>query len=398
MSGYRAKRGDESCGDSMDSGVTPDWKALRAEFPALATWTYLNTATHGQMPRSAADAMNRHLARRDEMACSDFLSWFDDMDAIRASCARLVNCEAPDVAFVVNAATGLATLIMGLSWQPGDEVLTLHDEFPNQLYISAVLGLFGARLRAVPWSEFYRSINPRTRLAVLSTVNYATGWRTPLEEISRHVRERGALLFVDGSQSVGALRFDIKLLRPSVLCVDAYKWMLTPNGAGFLYVDPELRQCLPATVVGWRSDRDWRSVDFLNQGEPVFSQTAEKYEGGMLPFPSLYGMGAVIDLMLEIGPAQIEARVLELARKAREMLRRLGAEVNADESPIVTAILPELDSGELVRSLREQRILVSARHGRLRVSPHFYNDETDLETFREAVGRSLVYCRSDGRS
>ena len=206
------------------------------------------------------------------------------------------------------------------------------------------------------------------------------------------------LLFVDGSQSVGALRFDIKFLRPSVLCVDAYKWMLTPNGAGFLYVDPELRQRLPATVVGWRSDRDWRSVDSLNQGEPVFSQTAEKYEGGMLPFPSLYGVGAVIDLMLEIGPAQIEARVLELAGKAREMLRRLGSQVNAEESPIVTATLPGLDSGELVRSLREQRILVSARHGRLRVSPHFYNDETDLETLGEAIGRTLVYCRSDGRS
>src|SRR6185295_9215181 len=110
----------------------------------------------------------------------------------------------------------------------------------------------------------------------------------------------------------------------------------------------------------------------------------------MLPFPSLYGMGSVIDLMLEIGPAKIEARVLELAGKAREMLRGLGAEINADDSPIVTAILPGLDSGELVRSLREQRILVSARHGRLRVSPNFYNDETDLETLQEALGRGFT--------
>jgi selenocysteine lyase/cysteine desulfurase len=365
--------------------MTPDWKTLRAEFPALANWTYLNTATYGQMPRSAADAMCRHLARRDELACDDYLTWFDDMDAIRQSCARLVHCKAPDIAFVISASTGLAALIQGLPWRSGDEVLTLDDEFPNQLYVSAVLARFGAQLRTVPWSEFYQSVNQRTRLVVLSTVNYATGFRPPLEEISRFLRERGVLLYVDGTQSVGALQFDIGLVRPSVLCVDAYKWMLSPNGAGFLYIDPELRERLPASVVGWRSDRNWRSVDALNHGDPVFAPSAEKYEGGMLPFPSIYGMGAVIDMMLGVGPAAIEARVLELAGKARAMLRGLGAEVNADETPIVTARLPGRDAREAARLLRERRILVSARHGRLRVSTHFYNDETDLEALRMAL-------------
>ena len=362
-----------------------NWKALRAEFPALTNWTYLNTATYGQMPRSAADAMNRHLARRDELACGDYLAWFDDMDAIRESCARLVHCEAADIAFVINASTGLAALLMGLPWQPGDDVLTLDDEFPNQLYVSATLARFGARLQTVAWPGFYQAVNERTRLVVLSTVNYATGFRPPLEEISRFLRERGVLLYVDGSQSVGALQFDIGLVRPSVLCVDAYKWMLSANGAGFLYVDPDLRQRLAASVVGWRSDRDWRSVNSLNHGEPVFAQAAEKYEGGMLSFPSIYGMGVVIDLMLQVGPAAIEARVLDLAGKARAMLCGLGAEVNADQSQIVTAILPGRDSGELARTLRERQILVSARHGRLRVSPHFYNDETDLEILRQAL-------------
>lgn len=240
-------------------------------------------------------------------------------------------------------------------------------------------------MQTVGWPEFYQSVSDKTRLVVLSTVNYATGFRPPIEEISRFLRERGILLYVDGSQSVGALQFDIQRVRPSVLCVDAYKWMLSPNGAGFLYVDPELRPALPATVVGWRSDRNWRSVASLNHGEPVFAHSAEKYEGGMLPFPSIYAMGAALHLMLQAGPAAIEARVLELAAKTRAMLVGLGAEVNADESQIVTAVLPGKDPGELARSLKERKILVSARHGRLRVSPHFYNDEADLETLRVAL-------------
>jgi selenocysteine lyase/cysteine desulfurase len=98
-------------------------------------------------------------------------------------------------------------------------------------------------------------------------------------------------------------------------------------------------------------------------------------------------MGAVLDLMLQVGPEAIEARVLELAGQARVMLSGLGAEVNRDESQIVTAILPGRDSGELARLLNERRILVSARRGRLRVSPHFYNDESDLETLRATLAR-----------
>lgn len=371
-------------------GTAVDWQLVRAEFPALANWTYLNTATYGQMPRRATAAMQCHLARREETACSDFLAWFDDMDSIRGLCARLLNCEAPDIAFVVNAATGLSTLIQGLAWEPGDEVLTLQGEFPNQLYLSAVLKRFGATLRSVEWSRFYSSINESTRLVVLSTVNYATGWRLPLEQISHHLRERGVLLYLDGSQSVGALSFDVQTVRPAALCVDAYKWMLSPNGASFLYVDPELRRRLPAGVVGWRSDRGWRSVDFMNHGDPVFAGSAEKYEGGMLAFPSLYAMGAVIELMLEIGPRVIEARVLELAEMSRAMLRSLGADVSAGESPIVTAAFPGRAAADLVSILRERRILVSARHGRLRVSPHFYNDEADLRMMKDCLARSIA--------
>ena len=103
----------------------------------------------------------------------------------------------------------------------------------------------------------------------------------------------------------------------------------------------------------------------------------------MLPFPSIYGMGAVIDLMLQVGPAAIEARVLELAGKARAMLCSLGAEVNADESQIVTAILPGRDPRELAQSLQERRILVSARQAARFAA--FYNGETDLETLRKAL-------------
>ncbi len=362
-----------------------DWNALRSEFPSLERYVYLNTATYGQTPRRAAGAMACHMARRDEFACTDFLSWFDDIDRIRVSCARLVNCEPADIAFVHAACVGLSFLIQGLDWQPGDELLTIQDEFPNQLYLSAALDRFGAALRVVPWPEFYASVTERTRVVALSTVGYASGFRPPVEEIARSLESRGVLLYLDGTQSVGALEFDVQKVRPAMLCVDAYKWLLTPNGGGFVYVSPELRARLAPTIIGWRTDRNWRDVNSLNHGAPVIADSAEKYEGGMLPFPSLYAMGAVIEMMLELGPAAIESRVLSLAAQVRDILRKLGGDVNTDRSQIVSASVPGLDAAELARRLRERRIVVSVRHGRLRVAPHFYNNEEDLEALRAAL-------------
>jgi len=364
-----------------------DLAGMRGEFPALAKCTYLDTASFGQLPRRASEAMIRHLAHRDETASVQFLSWFDDMDRIREQVARLVNGSADDIAFVPSAATGLSYFMQGLDWQAGDVVLTLAGEFPNQTYQSAAAKKFGVTHRAVTWPEFYAAVNERTRLVLLSTVNYATGFLPPMEEISQFLRQRGVLLYVDGTQSVGALRFDVEKVKPAMLCVDAYKWMMSPNGAGFVYVDAELRRQLQPTVVGWRSDAGWRRVGSLNHGEPVFAEAAEKFEGGMIPFPSLYAMGAVVELLLETGTDVIEARVLDLAAKTRAMLSGLGAEVNTDDSQIVTARLPGKDASEAAARLKADGIFVSARHGRLRVSPHFYNNEDDIEMLGRALSQ-----------
>jgi cysteine desulfurase/selenocysteine lyase len=367
-----------------------DWQAIRREFPALQQWTALNTATFGQIPRRAVEAMHRHLRQREEHACWDFLSWFDDADQIRALAARLIHCVPEDIAFVTNAATALGILIGGLLWNPGDRVVTLAGEFPNNLYYPAQLVRRGVEFVETPFEGFYDAVTPNTRLVILSTINYTTGFQPPLDEISVFLRRRGVLLYVDTTQSLGAIQFDTWTIQPAMMAVDAYKWLLGPSGSGFIYVRPDLRTQLAPTVIGWRSHKAWREVDNLHHGAPEFCDAAEKYEGGMLNFPSLYAMGASIEMMLEIGPANIERRVGDLAAQTRGILRRCGARLACDEapyfdSPIVTARFPSVDASVLSRELKARRVLVSARRGSLRVSPHFYNNEADLEVF----GRTL---------
>src|SRR5689334_2822153 len=111
-----------------------DWQAVRSEFPALQGRTFLNTATYGQLPRCAFEAAIQHLHRRDEHACTDFLDWFADLNPLRSAIARLINAQSDDIAFIPNASTGLSLALSSIDWQPGDEILTLRGEYPNQLY------------------------------------------------------------------------------------------------------------------------------------------------------------------------------------------------------------------------------------------------------------------------
>ncbi|MFN7919637.1 MAG: aminotransferase class V-fold PLP-dependent enzyme [Bryobacteraceae bacterium] len=358
-----------------------DWKAIRAEVPALAKCVYLNTATYGQTPRCAVQAIDRHLAHRDEKACADFLSWFDDADGVRADLGRLVRCSAEDIAFLPTAASALSLLIGGIDWQRGERVVTLAGEFPNNLYYPAMLGERGVEFVETPWSGFLDALTPGTRLAAISSANYSTGFLPPIETVARECERRGILFYLDGTQSVGALRMDLKMFETSMMAVDCYKWMLTPNGISFVYVHPRVRQWLAPNVIGWRSHEEWRSVDRLHHGIPRLSPKAERYEGGMLPFPQIYAAGAIARWMLEIGPAEIEQRVLGLAAQLCTALRGLGAEVLHEGTPIVAARFEGRDASPLARKLGARGVLVSARHGNLRVSVHFYNDETDLDRF-----------------
>ena len=367
-----------------------DWEAVRAEFPALARWTYLNTATYGQVPRRAVAADAAHWAERDELACANFLSWYDAADRIRASVARLIHAATDDIAFLTNSAAALGLLAGGIDWQPGDNVVTLADEFPNCLYLPAVIERHGVQFREVPWECFYSSIDERTRLVALSEVNYANGFRPPLAEIASFLRSRGVLLYVDGTQSVGALQFDVRRIQPDMLAVHAYKWMVSPTGTGFMYVAPGLRERLLPSVAGWRTHRDWRNVDNLHHGMPTLKDSAEKYEGGGLQFGLLHAMGASVEWLLELGPETIEARVLDLARSTRERMIALGAEAPETGSQIVAVKFPGADASELARGLQSSNVLVAARHGFLRISPHFYNTESDLDRLAHALRQGML--------
>jgi len=366
--------------------MTPDWAGIRAGFPSIQAVTFLNTATFGQLSVASEEAIARHLARRREFACTDFLSWYTDLDGLRAKLGRLIHAAPDDIAFMANASWALAHLLNGLDWREGDEVVTAEGEFSNHLYVAEHLTRRGVKCIRCGYEEVLESLTPRTRLVMLSTVNYSTGYRARIDEIAAELRRRGILFYLDATQSLGALRLDFGSVRPDLLAVDCYKWMLAPNGAAFMAVSPELRQRLAPLAIGWRSHHEWRRVDSLHEGMPEFSATAEKYEAGMLASLPLCALEASVDLMLATGPENIEQRVLALAGLVRERLRALGGEpLPYDDSAIAAVRFPGKDASALAVELKKHGVIVSARHGLLRVSTHFYNNEEDIARLASAI-------------
>ncbi len=373
----------------MTLSTATNWIAVRSDFPALANWTYLNTATYGQVPRRSVDAIARHFAHRDELACADFLDWYAEADRMKTPIAQLINATPNDIAIMQNSSIALGLIAGGLDWKPGDNLVTLADEFPNQLYLSAHIAHRGVELREASAEQLLDSIDSRTRLVALSEVNYSNGYRASVAEISKVAHDRGAFVFVDGTQSTGALRFDAQQSKVDALAVHAYKWMCSPTGIGFLYINSALRSLVRPNAIGWRSHRDWRNVDNLHHGAPEFIESAERYEGGGLSFGLTHALGASVEMMLEIGPENIEERVLALAQDVRNRLRNLGATVADHNSQIAAAKFPHHDPSQLARELKSRNILVAARHGYLRVSPHFYNNAADLDALESELRRLL---------
>lgn len=373
-----------------------DWSSVRSEFPVLREWTYLNAATFGPVPQRAVEAVQQHFQHRDETASLGFLSWFDDADEVRAQAARLIGAETQDIAFLPSAGIGLSWVVEGFEWSPGDRILTVEHEFPNNIYSPLLLEQRGVESITAPGAldfdpdAFLALLDQRVKMVLLSALSYSSGLRPPLERIGRAAREAGALLVVDATQGAGAIPLDVKTIQADVILAHGYKWLCSPPGAGFLYMGPRARRAVRPTVVSWRSHHDWRNVNALHHGVPEAADDAARYEGGILNFSGIAAMGAVLDLFEQVGHATLYQRVSELAALARDTLRATGGIPAADvspwfDSPIVTARFPDRDVSRLAMHLREHRIAASARQGSLRVSPHFYNNEDDLAALGGAL-------------
>jgi selenocysteine lyase/cysteine desulfurase len=196
-------------------------------------------------------------------------------------------------------------------------------------------------------------------------------------------------LFVDAIQGLGVFPLDVKKIPVDFLASDGHKWLLGPEGAGVFYIRREHLDLLRPVGVGWNSVKG--AHDF-NRIELDVKDTAERYEGGSQNVAGLIALGASLDLLAQFPAEARAARVLEITDLACQRLAEIGAVILSDrdreesKSGIALFELPGRDPQAIRRACLEKGVILSCRAGRLRISPHAYNDESDVDRLIEAIG------------
>ncbi|MHC5112192.1 MAG: aminotransferase class V-fold PLP-dependent enzyme [Planctomycetota bacterium] len=378
----------------MDKFETYDWDALREIFPITKNYNFMNHAAAAPLSTRAVEGTRRYL---DHASAQSYLrgGFFKVVDRVRKTAASLVGANADEIAFTKGTSEGLSLVANGLSWQTGDNVVIANCEFPANVYPWQALRNMGVKVHMVmddhgkvSLDSIIDAIDSRTRLVSISSIQYASGFRTDLATLGEYCQSKGVFLCVDAIQSLGAFPLDVNSMNIDFLSAGAHKWLCAPEGCGILFVKKQLQGYLRPTTVGWLSVKEPFSFGKHNQ---EFADTARRYEAGSYNLAGIFGMGAAMELALEIGIEQISKRLIHLTDRLVYKLRDKGYRVcssrePAESSSIVSFTTDQHDQEAVQGHLEnEHRIVVAVRHGRLRASPHMYTSEHEIDQLVECL-------------
>lgn len=374
----------------------------RQEFPIVEEYTYLNAASQGPWPKRTTAAVQRWAALSQYPNTDRILNEPAAEPQARARLARLINADPADLVFTGNTTHGMNICAQGIDWRPGDNVVLPAREFPSLGYAWLNLKQRGVEVRRVPVTgagpaldDLIAATDARTRAISCSAISWDTGYRLDLERLGRHCAERGCLLIVDGIQAIGAVPVDVQAMRISAIATHAYKWLMAGFGIGALYVAPAAIDQIRPTFIGSQSVA---TVDDEVVEEFDWQPGAARYSAGGLNRTGLAGLNASLGLIEEIG---IEA----IAEHDRQLAERLygGLSRQADRLQIVTSNDPvhraaivtftlgdQQRDAALVDELARRQVIVALRPLGVRASPHFYNNEAEVDRLLAEVSRLLT--------
>jgi cysteine desulfurase/selenocysteine lyase len=373
---------------------------LRAQMPVAERLAYFDHAAMSPLPRPTADAFEKWLKEAVEIGGPVWGDWVRRVERMRAAAARMIGAHSDEIALVENTTAGISLVAEGLDWKAGDNVVTLADEFPSNIYPWMNLGSRGVETRRVPTDisgrldleKLAAACDERTRIVTVSWIGFATGYRQDVAKIVEIAHQRGAFMFLDAIQGLGVFPLDVNKLGIDFMAADGHKWLLGPEGAGIAYIRRENLNRLRPIGPGWHSvapGQDYTHIE-LN-----LRNAAARYEGGSQNNAGFLAFGASLELLSELGIGNIAASVIDITDKACERLAKIGAKVVSDRrmdhrggeqrSGIVSFELPGRDPMALKKHAKDQDVIFGCRAGRLRISPHAYNNEADLDRLIEAL-------------
>ena len=375
---------------------------IRKLFPATATGVYMNNAAVAPVPP--------FISREAVLIWEDYAAhggangnqWLKGVEEARADLARLAGGTAEEIFFTKNTSEGLVIAANSLHWRKGDNAVSLRGEFPAVTVPLNLLASRGVELRLVDplpdnsyrLEDIEAALDSSTRMLMVSFVEFHTGFRNDLAALGALCRERGIFLAVDGVQGVGALRTAVRDWQVDLFSAGGHKWLIGGEGTGFCYLRKESLEELDPWACSWLSVEE--PLEFLRRDiglapfDRPLRKDARRFEGGTLNIAGIMALGKSVETLLELGPEDIERHIFKLGDLAVEGLERKGYLVisprkEGQRSGIICFRSRTRDNRQILLDLRQQKFGLGFPCGSIRLSPHYYNNEEDIEALLAAL-------------
>jgi len=371
-----------------------DWEKYRKEFPITENLIYMNNAAVSPPSTRVLEAIDRIAKAYSFNGTNCREEIVNEEMNTRQAIAQLINAEPEEIAFIKNTTQGVLIAANGIKWNEGENVVIPHGEFPANVYPWLALKERGVEVRLVNPVDgkvtadmLMEACDGKTRAVSVSAVQFSTGYRVDLEKLGRFTKEHDIYFHVDGIQAVGMIDIDVKRFGIDFLSSGGQKWLLAVSGTGFMYCRKEIIEQLNLWNPGWLGVEDpWA---FTNYDQPHRSD-AGRFEEGSKNMLGIAAMGASVNRFLEIGMDSVEEQIISLTDELEEGLKKMGFKITSprnegEKSGIICFQSESIEAEKVFDSLKSSNIITSLRLGNIRVSPHFYNNSSDIEKFLEAV-------------
>jgi selenocysteine lyase/cysteine desulfurase len=370
---------------------------LRHHFAHLDAGIYLNHASISPLSRPVRVQLETYLDQRFITPIENYLPFLPILQATRERLATLLHTGPDRIAFCANTSAGLNLLATGLNWQPGDRIILNQLEFPANVYpflnsqrLGVEIDWVQPRGHYLDLEDFAQLLSPRTRVVSISHVQFLTGQRINIPALAALCQAHGALLCVDGIQSLGATDLDVTQGVDFLAC-GSHKWMMGLEGMGFVYISEALQAQLTPAFAGWLSvTDDWNMLDY----QLCFKPDARRFETGTLNFPSIASLNASLEVFAEVGFPAISAHILNLSAQLIAGCQSLKLDVvtplsASEHLGIITVRHPEAE--RIYQELLQKNIRASVReHEYLRFSPHLYNSSEEIAIALKTLQRLVT--------
>lgn len=370
--------------------------AFRELFPITKRYNYLNHAAVSPLSLPALQAIESQLRDVQENGSVNFPDWVATKEQARKLLAGMLGARPEQVAFMRNTSDALSTVANGLTWRPGDNVVTFRGEFPSNLYPWLRLReAYGVEVRMceeragrIDFDDLARLIDQHTRVVAISHVQFASGFRIDTERLAQIVRRHDALLVVDVIQALGVVPINVEAELIDVAAGAGHKWLMAPEGVGYLYLSDRARERIQPTLVGWISVPDPFNFDDLEQG---WNRGTLAWETGTGPAALFYGFKASLELLTGLGVAEIAKYLEQLTDELCERLKAKNYELVSSRLPgeksqiVCIRHKAGMSPMALYAHLKDRNIITAPRGDRLRIAPHAYNLPGEIEALIEAL-------------